>query len=155
MTTNKSRRWVIGDLLDVESGDIYSPARIIDVNYDEVSKKLKDYRSKYLAQCPKPHIVVHYIGWEESYDEAIAIDSLGDRVTISGMHVKKYKVWVNLSSEFPVWPCYLYVRSVKDNNKGAIKFLKQEKYMLVIPYGLNQNCMKPYRTGTKSSPIKR
>jgi len=129
---------VVGDSLDVESGEIYSPAIVLETNFEK--KKGKDDLG--------PHIVVHYIGWEESYDEIILLEQIKDRTTTGGKHVKKCKAWAYLSPRFPVWPCILYVRPVKNGNKAAIKFLKQEKLMYIIPYGSTLKAMKNFRPGT-------
>lgn len=137
----------VGDLVDVESVDILYPAVIESVHYINSSESSKHRISSSSSSSTISHIKVHYIGWESSYDEKLSVEDFSTRVFPGGMYVKKYKVWANLSPSFPVWPCYLYLRPAKDENKGAINFLKKEKLMLIIPYGADQSCMKDFRNG--------
>ena len=135
----------VGDIVDVESVDIFYPAIIVSIHYayangsssSSVSTTAQRYSSSSLS-----HIIVHYFGWEARYDEKLSADELSTRVFPGGMYVKKYKVWTYLSPSYPVWPCYLYIRPAKDGNKDAVKFLKKETLMLIIPYGTSLSCMK-------------
>ena len=137
----------VGDLVDVESVDILYPAVIESVHYVKSSDTSKHKTSSTSSSSTISHIKVHYIGWESSYDEKLSVEDFSTRVFPGGLYVKKYKIWANLSPSYPVWPCYLYLRPAKDENKGAINFLKKEKLMLIIPYGADQSCMKDFRRG--------
>jgi hypothetical protein len=143
----------VGDIVDVESVDIFYPAIIVSIHYAFANGSLSSSASvtaQRYSSSSLSHIIVHYFGWEARYDEKLSADELSTRVFPGGMYVKKYKVWTYLSPSYPVWPCYLYIRPAKDGNKDAVKFLKKETLMLIIPYGTSLSCMKDFRNGERN-----
>ena len=140
----------VGDIVDVESVDILYPAIIVSIHYADGSSSSSANAAHRYSSPSLSHIIVHYFGWETRYDEKLSADEMSTRVFLGGMYVKKYKVWTCLSSSYPVWPCYLYVRPAKNGNKDAVKFLKKESLMLIIPYGTSLSCMKDFRNGERN-----
>lgn len=112
-----------GDDIDVEADGVYCPGKVVRCfNFNG-----------------KKHVRVHYIGWDESYDEDVEDLS---RI-IPGFHsVRRVKVWVMFHEKIPFWPCVAYVRFPSHNNQQGIDYLQQEKKVFVIPYGSSSYFLK-------------
>lgn len=129
--------WSVGDSVDIESGGIYCAAKIVDVN---LGLNLP-------LNSPCRNVAVHYLGWDNTYDELIPADEFEKKSVPGGTYTRIYKAWAFFSTKYPVWPCMVYLRSPKDGDKDAIKFLKEETMIFVIPYGADQPSMKSCKDG--------
>lgn len=123
--------WKIGDSVDVEADDIYCPGKVIDLT------EIKRNKS----------VLIHYIGWDNSFDEWI--ESKSKRLHKGGSYVVKCNAWTKFDNSLCYWPCDLYIRSAVGNNRevATIEWLKQETKSVCMPYGPAIHQLKPYVHG--------
>jgi hypothetical protein len=108
----------VGDRVDVEADGVYCPAVIRNVHSNENK------------------VLIHYTGWDTSYDEWIPFSLVPSRIFPAFQGVQKVKVWANLSKDtYPFWPCIAFIRLPRAQNSYGIEYLQQEKKVFIIPIG--------------------
>ena len=125
-----------GDLVDLldENDEIYLPGKIVDV----VTK----------VTGQPPYYKIEYIGWPKKDFPPAKVPVDSELIQPHMSKVKEYKAWVKYSTNLPMWPSKVYVRTPKTGSKVGRSYLTDfEKRVLVMPYGRHTKLMRPFDEG--------
>ncbi|RYH14837.1 hypothetical protein EON65_32900 [archaeon] len=87
---------------------------------------------------------MHYLGWDESFDETISDPS---RLAKGFTFTNRVKVWTRFSTKMPAWPCVGFLRQPVVDSEEGMNELRAEPKVYLLPCGPLNKYITPYHHG--------